>query len=46
MFLLTAGTGYFDAQEFAYVSSDRLALSRAAEAGDRKAARALGRASG
>lgn len=41
MFLLTAGTGYFVAQEFAYVSADRLALSREAEAGDRKAARAL-----
>ncbi|MGC0336892.1 hemolysin family protein [Streptomyces sp. SLBN-8D4] len=41
VFLLTAGTGYFVAQEFAYVSADRLALSRAAEAGDRKAARAL-----
>jgi CBS domain containing-hemolysin-like protein len=41
VFLLTAGTGYFVAQEFAYVSADRLALSREAEAGDRKAARAL-----
>ncbi|MFC8342514.1 hemolysin family protein [Streptomyces sp. NPDC057280] len=39
--VLTAGTGYFVAQEFAYVSADRLALSREAEAGDRKAARAL-----
>ncbi|MFJ6123840.1 hemolysin family protein [Streptomyces griseoviridis] len=39
--VLTAGTGYFVAQEFAYVSVDRLALARAAEAGDRKAARAL-----
>ncbi|PWI12800.1 hypothetical protein DI272_00490 [Streptomyces sp. Act143] len=39
--VLTAGTGYFVAQEFAYVSADRLALGRAAEAGDRKAARAL-----
>ncbi|MFE3856777.1 hemolysin family protein [Streptomyces griseorubiginosus] len=39
--LLTLGTGYFVAQEFAYVSADRLALARAAEAGDRKAARAL-----
>ncbi|MEH0423446.1 hemolysin family protein [Streptomyces sp. B21-083] len=39
--LLTVGTGYFVAQEFAYVSVDRLALARAAEAGDRKAARAL-----
>ncbi|NEA98042.1 hemolysin family protein [Streptomyces sp. SID13726] len=41
VFLLTAGTGYFVAQEFAYVSADRLALARAAEAGDKKAARAL-----
>ncbi|WP_329275223.1 hemolysin family protein [Streptomyces sp. NBC_01451] len=39
--VLTVGTGYFVAQEFAYVSVDRLALARAAEAGDRKAARAL-----
>ncbi|ELP65420.1 hemolysin family protein [Streptomyces turgidiscabies] len=39
--LLTVGTGYFVAQEFAYVSVDRLALTRAAEAGDRRAARAL-----
>lgn len=41
VFLLTAGTGYFVAQEFAYVSADRLALSREAESGDRRAARAL-----
>lgn len=41
VFVLTAGTGYFVAQEFAYVSADRLALARQAEAGDRKAARAL-----
>lgn len=39
--VLTAGTGYFVAQEFAYVSADRLALARDAEAGDKKAARAL-----
>ncbi|MDX2911116.1 hemolysin family protein [Streptomyces griseiscabiei] len=39
--VLTAGTGYFVAQEFAYVSADRLALARDAEAGDRRAARAL-----
>ncbi|WP_234360369.1 hemolysin family protein [Streptomyces sp. DSM 15324] len=39
--LLTAGTGYFVAQEFAYVSADRLTLARDAEAGDRGAARAL-----
>ncbi|MCX5413964.1 hemolysin family protein [Streptomyces sp. NBC_00059] len=41
VFVLTAGTGYFVAQEFAYVSADRLALAREAERGDRKAARAL-----
>ncbi|MBV7697536.1 hemolysin family protein [Streptomyces sp. TRM70350] len=41
VFALTAGTGYFVAQEFAYVSVDRLALAREAQAGDRKAARAL-----
>ncbi|GAB7103353.1 hemolysin family protein [Streptomyces phaeofaciens JCM 4814] len=39
--VLTLGTGYFVAQEFAYVSVDRLALARAAETGDRRAARAL-----
>ncbi|MEU6732704.1 hemolysin family protein [Streptomyces physcomitrii] len=41
VFVLTAGTGYFVAQEFAYVSADRLALAREAAEGDRKAARAL-----
>lgn len=41
VFVLTAGTGYFVAQEFAYVSADRLALARQAEEGDKKAARAL-----
>ncbi|MFI9829174.1 hemolysin family protein [Streptomyces sp. NPDC051913] len=41
VFVLTAGTGYFVAQEFAYVSADRLALAREAETGDRRAARAL-----
>ncbi|MER7404810.1 hemolysin family protein [Streptomyces sp. NPDC000070] len=41
VFVLTCGTGYFVAQEFAYVSADRLALAREAESGDRKAARAL-----
>ncbi|WP_369195356.1 hemolysin family protein [Streptomyces djakartensis] len=41
VFVLTAGTGYFVAQEFAYVSADRLTLAREAEAGDRRAARAL-----
>ncbi len=39
--VLTAGTGYFVAQEFAYVSVDRLALAREAERGDKRAARAL-----
>ncbi|MDT0342045.1 hemolysin family protein [Streptomyces litchfieldiae] len=39
--VLTAGTGYFVAQEFAYVAADRLALRRDAAAGDRRAARAL-----
>ncbi|MGW5869142.1 hemolysin family protein [Streptomyces sp. NPDC055239] len=39
--VLTAGTGYFVAQEFAYVAADRLALAREAQAGDRRAARAV-----
>ncbi|MFF5207089.1 hemolysin family protein [Streptosporangium sp. NPDC000396] len=38
--LLTLATGYFVAQEFAYVAADRLALSQQAAA-DRKAARAV-----
>lgn len=38
---LTAGTGCFVAQELAHVSAGRLALAREAEAGDKKAARAL-----
>ncbi|MFB6426032.1 hemolysin family protein [Streptomyces microflavus] len=41
VFVLTAGTGYFVAQEFAYVSADRLTLSREAAAGDKRAARAV-----
>ncbi|QNP65827.1 hemolysin family protein [Streptomyces genisteinicus] len=41
VFVLTLGTGYFVAQEFAYVAADRLALAREAEAGDKRAARAL-----
>ncbi|PZG23496.1 hemolysin family protein [Nonomuraea aridisoli] len=41
IFVLTAATGYFVAQEFAYVSADRLALSEQAAAGDKKAAKAL-----
>ncbi|WP_436738120.1 hemolysin family protein [Streptomyces sp. BBFR102] len=39
--LLTAGTGYFVAQEFAYVSADRLKLAREADQGDQRAKRAL-----
>ncbi|GAA3148342.1 hemolysin family protein [Streptomyces rectiviolaceus] len=39
--VLTAGTGYFVAQEFAYVAASRIALAREAEAGDRRAARAV-----
>ncbi|MFD3739641.1 hemolysin family protein [Streptomyces sp. NPDC058629] len=39
--VLTVGTGYFVAQEFAYVSADRLALSREAAAGDKRAAKAV-----
>ncbi|WP_318209569.1 MULTISPECIES: hemolysin family protein [unclassified Streptomyces] len=39
--VLTAGTGYFVAQEFAYVAADRLALAAEAAAGDKRAARAL-----
>ncbi|MDJ1643001.1 hemolysin family protein [Streptomyces pakalii] len=41
VFVLTAGTGYFVAQEFAYVSADRLTLAREAAAGDKRAARAV-----
>ncbi|TDC21185.1 HlyC/CorC family transporter [Streptomyces sp. 8K308] len=39
--VLTAGTGYFVAQEFAFVAADRLSLSRDAAAGDKRAARAM-----
>ncbi|WP_419992506.1 hemolysin family protein [Streptomyces boninensis] len=39
--VLTAGTGYFVAQEFAYVAADRIALARDAAAGDKRAARAV-----
>ncbi|WP_323379235.1 hemolysin family protein [Streptomyces durbertensis] len=39
--VLTAGTGYFVAQEFAYVAADRVALAREAAAGDKRAARAV-----
>ncbi|MFF7601445.1 hypothetical protein [Streptomyces mirabilis] len=41
VFVLTAGTGYFVAQEFADVSADRLALASEAEEGDKRAFRAL-----
>ncbi|MFG1945393.1 hemolysin family protein [Nonomuraea sp. NPDC048826] len=41
IFVLTLATGYFVAQEFAYVSADRLALSQQAAAGDKKAAKAV-----
>ncbi|MBB6345890.1 CBS domain containing-hemolysin-like protein [Nonomuraea muscovyensis] len=41
VFVLTLATGYFVAQEFAYVSADRLALSQLAAEGDRKAAKAV-----
>ncbi|WP_433324694.1 hemolysin family protein [Spirillospora sp. CA-294931] len=39
--LLTAATGWFVAQEFAYVTADRPTLERQAAAGDRSAARAV-----
>lgn len=41
VFVLTFGTGYFVAQEFAYVSADRVELSRQAEAGDARAVSAV-----
>ncbi|MFB4289257.1 hemolysin family protein [Nonomuraea sp. ATR24] len=41
IFVLTLATGYFVAQEFAYVSADRLILSQQAAAGDKKAAKAV-----
>jgi CBS domain containing-hemolysin-like protein len=40
--LLTLATGYFVAQEFAYVSVDRTRLRQLADVGDAAAARALG----
>lgn len=40
VFVLTAATGYFVAQEFAFVTADRLALAEQAARGDRRAARA------
>ncbi|TDB87967.1 HlyC/CorC family transporter [Actinomadura sp. KC216] len=39
--LLTAATGYFVAQEFAFVAADRAALDQAAERGDTSARRAV-----
>ncbi|HLV73518.1 CBS domain containing-hemolysin-like protein [Actinomadura hallensis] len=39
--VLTAATGYFVAQEFAYVAADRATLEQAAERGDASAGRAL-----
>ncbi|WP_440065688.1 hemolysin family protein [Streptosporangium sp. OZ121] len=39
--VLTLATGYFVAQEFAYVTADRLTLSQQAAAGDKKAAKAV-----
>jgi len=39
--LITAATGYFVAQEFAYMAVDRAALKARADAGDARAARAL-----
>ncbi len=39
--LLTAATGYFVAQEFAYVAADRATLEQDAERGDTSARRAL-----
>lgn len=41
VFLLTLGTAYFVAQEFAYVSADRIELSRQAVAGDKRADQAV-----
>ncbi|MCO6005118.1 hemolysin family protein [Actinoallomurus purpureus] len=38
---LTAATGYFVAQEFAYISADRAALGAEADRGDKRARRAL-----
>ncbi|MFG1708485.1 hemolysin family protein [Nonomuraea sp. M3C6] len=41
LFLLTAATGYFVAQEFAFVAADRALLREQAAAGDASAAKAL-----
>ncbi|GAA4616119.1 hemolysin family protein [Actinoallomurus liliacearum] len=39
--VLTAATGYFVAQEFAFIAADRATLAAQAERGDRRALRAL-----
>ncbi|GAA2101938.1 hemolysin family protein [Actinomadura alba] len=39
--VLTAATGYFVAQEFTFVTADRIALQKLAAEGDKKAARAV-----
>ena len=41
VFLITVATGYFVAQEFAYMTVDRSRLKARAEAGDAVAARTL-----
>ncbi|WP_214322734.1 hemolysin family protein [Nonomuraea sediminis] len=41
VFVLTLATGYFVAQEFAFVGADRLTLSQHAAGGDKKAAKAV-----
>ncbi|GAA4053616.1 hemolysin family protein [Nonomuraea soli] len=41
VFVLTLATGYFVAQEFAYVSADRITLAQQAAEGDKKAAKAI-----
>ncbi|RFS86814.1 HlyC/CorC family transporter [Actinomadura spongiicola] len=41
VFVLTAATGYFVAQEFAYVAADRATLQQAADRGDTSARRAV-----
>ncbi|XVQ11227.1 hemolysin family protein [Spirillospora sp. CA-255316] len=48
VFVLTAATGYFVAQEFAYVAADRARLTEAADRGDiasRRALKVIGRLS-
>ncbi|SDU84166.1 hemolysin family protein [Jiangella alkaliphila] len=41
VFVLTFGTAYFVAQEFAYVSADRVELARQRDAGDKRAGSAI-----